>query len=424
MRLRLATPLPLRIGDRLLLRDPGTRRVLGADVRDVDPPELRRRGAARQRAAELAAQPAGAAGAAADLARRRVVRADDFAAMGWPVPADATVASGRGCWPPGWPTSSPRRVPGVVAALPEVAPARARPAGRGGAPASSSCRTPSCVPAARPAAAGAARGPGRRRRGRAAAAGAAGGRRRSAPGWPPTRSPPPRPATWSPPGWASRELAAAVRSGQLVRIADGVYLAPGIAEEARARLAASPQPFTLSQARQAWGTSRRVAVPLAEWLDAQGVTVRLPDNTRRLRSRSDASRPRGSMPVAVASSSSSGRRIGVDGLHAASASRRAPRPGPSHGPGRSRAACRAVLRTPRPLGKPSCRRCERWPDLERRRVLLDSGAGRSLRDPRPRAPTRYARSAGSSGPLRHVDGVAARGQRRRPTEPSSQLTGS
>ena len=45
-------------GDRLLLRDPGTRRVLGADVRDVDPPELRRRGAARQRAAELAAQPA------------------------------------------------------------------------------------------------------------------------------------------------------------------------------------------------------------------------------------------------------------------------------------------------------------------------------------------------------------------------------
>jgi selenocysteine-specific elongation factor len=43
-----------------------------------------------------------------------------------------------------------------------------------------------------------------------------------------------------------------------------------------------PQPFTLSQARQAWGTSRRVAVPLMEWLDGQGVTVRLADNTRRL----------------------------------------------------------------------------------------------------------------------------------------------
>ena len=57
VRLRLAAPLPLRVGDRLLLRDPGARRVLGADVRDVDPPELRRRGAARQRAAELAARP-------------------------------------------------------------------------------------------------------------------------------------------------------------------------------------------------------------------------------------------------------------------------------------------------------------------------------------------------------------------------------
>jgi selenocysteine-specific elongation factor len=84
-------------------------------------------------------------------------------------------------------------------------------------------------------------------------------------------------------GLGVRELAAAVRSGQLTRIADGIYLAPGIAEEARARLAAVPQPFSLSQARQAWGTSRRVAVPLAEWLDERGITARLPDNTRRLR---------------------------------------------------------------------------------------------------------------------------------------------
>jgi selenocysteine-specific elongation factor len=74
-----------------------------------------------------------------------------------------------------------------------------------------------------------------------------------------------------------------VRSGQLVRVGEGIYLAPGIANVARARLAQVQQPFTLSQARQAWGTSRRVAVPLMEWLDAQGVTVRQPDNTRRLR---------------------------------------------------------------------------------------------------------------------------------------------
>ena len=84
-------------------------------------------------------------------------------------------------------------------------------------------------------------------------------------------------------GLGPRELAAAVRSGQLVRIADGIVLAPGIEEHARALLATIPQPFTLSQARQAWGTSRRVAVPLMEWLDARGVTERLPDDTRRLR---------------------------------------------------------------------------------------------------------------------------------------------
>ena len=84
-------------------------------------------------------------------------------------------------------------------------------------------------------------------------------------------------------GLGPRQLAAAVRDGQLVRIAEGVYLAPGVEKEARARLAALPEPFTLSQARQAWGTSRRVAVPLAEWLDARGITQRLPDNSRRLR---------------------------------------------------------------------------------------------------------------------------------------------
>jgi selenocysteine-specific elongation factor len=84
-------------------------------------------------------------------------------------------------------------------------------------------------------------------------------------------------------GLGPRELAAAVRAGALVRIGDGIYLAPGVEAVARERLAGLPPPFTLSQARQAWGTSRRVAVPLMEWLDRCGVTERLPDNSRRLR---------------------------------------------------------------------------------------------------------------------------------------------
>jgi selenocysteine-specific elongation factor len=280
VRLRLATPLPLRVGDRLLLRDPGARRVLGADVRDVAPPELRRRGAARSRAAELSAQRAGVAGAAADLARRRVVRTADFAAMGWPLPPNATqlgpwllapglvdelavqlptvVSSWRTGHPleAGPPVEVVRRELGLPAA--ELVPALVRPplALRDGRVVAESAGLPEPVrravdairarleadPFAAPEAGDLAAG-----------------------------------------GLGTRELAAAVRDGRLVRIAEGVYLAPGVEEAARARLSALPQPFTLSQARQAWGTSRRVAVPLAEWLDARGVTVRLPDNTRVLR---------------------------------------------------------------------------------------------------------------------------------------------
>jgi selenocysteine-specific elongation factor len=42
------------------------------------------------------------------------------------------------------------------------------------------------------------------------------------------------------------------------------------------------QPFTTSQARQALGTTRRVAIPLLEYLDAHGFTERVDQLTRRL----------------------------------------------------------------------------------------------------------------------------------------------
>ena len=44
-----------------------------------------------------------------------------------------------------------------------------------------------------------------------------------------------------------------------------------------------PQPFSTSEARQALGTSRRVALPLLDHLDRAGLTVRLPDDRRRVR---------------------------------------------------------------------------------------------------------------------------------------------
>ncbi|SDF49855.1 selenocysteine-specific translation elongation factor SelB [Blastococcus aurantiacus] len=280
VRLRLETALPLRVGDRLLVREPGTRRVLGADVRDVDPPELRRRGAARQRGAELAAQGDATEAASADLARRRIVRTAEFTAMGWTVPDDADE---QGPWllAPGLADALAARVPDIVARYRTLRPLEPGP------PVEIVRRALELPDADLVRAL--VRQPLALRDGRVVDAAAElppevqhavdAVRRRLA------EDPFAAPATpdLAAAGLGPRELAAAVRSGQLVRVAEAVYLAPGIAEVARARLAGLPQPFSVSQARQAWGTSRRVAVPLMEWLDAHGITARQPDNTRRLR---------------------------------------------------------------------------------------------------------------------------------------------
>lgn len=78
-----------------------------------------------------------------------------------------------------------------------------------------------------------------------------------------------------------RELAAAVTAGALLRVADGIVLLPGADTRAAAVLRGLPQPFTLSEARRALGTTRRVAVPLLEFLDARGLTERVDDRRRR-----------------------------------------------------------------------------------------------------------------------------------------------
>jgi selenocysteine-specific elongation factor len=78
------------------------------------------------------------------------------------------------------------------------------------------------------------------------------------------------------------ELAAAVRAGRLTRIADGVVLGPGALDRAADTLRTLPQPFTVSEARRALGTTRRVAVPLLEQLDASRITRRGVDGTRTM----------------------------------------------------------------------------------------------------------------------------------------------
>ncbi len=73
------------------------------------------------------------------------------------------------------------------------------------------------------------------------------------------------------------------RAGALLRLAERVVLLPGAAQQAAARLAELDQPFTTSQARTALGTSRRVVLPLLAHLDKSGLTLRLPDDRRRMR---------------------------------------------------------------------------------------------------------------------------------------------
>ncbi|HET9381626.1 MAG TPA: selenocysteine-specific translation elongation factor, partial [Streptomyces sp.] len=82
VRLTLPAPLPLRIGDRAVLRDPGLRKVLtGLTVLDPQPPDLQRRGAAARRAAELD-DASGTPSEADELRRRLLVTRRELTAMG------------------------------------------------------------------------------------------------------------------------------------------------------------------------------------------------------------------------------------------------------------------------------------------------------------------------------------------------------
>jgi selenocysteine-specific elongation factor len=279
VRLRTARPLPLRIGDRVVLRDPGSRRVLGATVLDVAPPPLRRRGAAAALAAELAARPLPPR-ADDEVARRGAVRAADLRAMGVPdVPPSAT----------GW-LLSPDRTRAAAEALAAAVAAhdRADPL-HPGLP-TEAARRAAGLPDARllDAVLGAA---GLRHRGGRVERDAAAGLPERVRGALDAlvadleRSPfaAPDAERLAALGLGPRELASLVRAGVLLRVADGVVLLAGADDRAVDVLAGLGGEFTLSAARQALGTSRRVAVPLLELLARTGRTVRTPDGNHRLR---------------------------------------------------------------------------------------------------------------------------------------------
>lgn len=84
-------------------------------------------------------------------------------------------------------------------------------------------------------------------------------------------------------GLTPHHLAAAVNAGRLTSVGKGIYLLPDGPVEAVRRIRELPQPFTLSAARQALGTTRRVAVPLLEFLDRAGLTRRVEADLRVVR---------------------------------------------------------------------------------------------------------------------------------------------
>jgi len=85
-------------------------------------------------------------------------------------------------------------------------------------------------------------------------------------------------------GLGPREIASLVRAGELLRLADGVVLLAGADDRAVDLLTGlGADELTLSEVRQALGTTRRVAVPLMEHLGRTGRTVRTDSGAHRLR---------------------------------------------------------------------------------------------------------------------------------------------
>ncbi|QNN52394.1 selenocysteine-specific translation elongation factor [Nocardioides mesophilus] len=281
VRLTLDAPLPLRVGDKALLRDPGDRRLWGVTVLDPAPPSLRRRGASRQRAAVLAPL-TGAPDLASEVQRREVATVDLLRRIGVPVrqpPPGAVLADG-------W-LMSADRADAAAAALAEAVARHAAAApldqalSVGALADAVGLPSPALVEAV-------VRPPLRVERGRVVAP-------RATTGLPPAleaavdaveedlRDQPfaaPTADRLAELGLDARAVAAAVRAGRLLRVAPGIVLRPGAERTAVAWLAELEQPFTASQARGRLGTTRRVVLPLLDHLDRSGLTRRLPDDRR------------------------------------------------------------------------------------------------------------------------------------------------
>ena len=283
-RLTLDHPLPLRIGDRALLRDPGSRRLWGLTVLDPAPPSLSRRGAARLRAEALGAV-TGEPDGSAELERRGMAQVRMLRQIGAPVSEGLAATATPDGWlvgaaeadrlrqamtdlvaaadsaaelDPGLPltTLADRlRVPSAEIVRHLVAPPLRLVQGRVTmrSPSSESARLePEVERAVAAVAADLAQNPF------------------SAPTADRLREV----------GLHPKAVVAASRAGRLLHLGDGIVLLPGADARAAELLATLEQPFTTSEARARLETTRRVVLPLLAHLDRQGRTRRLPDDRR------------------------------------------------------------------------------------------------------------------------------------------------
>jgi len=285
-RITLDWPLPLIVGDRLLLRDPARRLVLGGvGVLDPDPPRLLRRGDGPKRKTALAAMPP-AGDVLAKVIERGAVEVDYLRRIGL-IGADAAPPS-EVCEFSGWwvhiPTYDKWRQ--QVRALVENDAQRDQlTLGVSQGAVRDAVGTPAdhfidrlIADAGLEQHSGYIRLPrARADLGRAEASVVKLEARLLA-------NPflAPLAGDLAALGLGVRELAAAERAQRVFRLEGGVVLLPSAPDLAIQALVQLPQPFTTSQARQALGTSRRVAIPLLEHLDACGRTRRVDDEHREV----------------------------------------------------------------------------------------------------------------------------------------------
>lgn len=276
-RVTLEHRLPLVLSDQLVLRDPGGRRVLGGvQVLDPDPPELRRRGDGARRAVALAGWKS-VGDPAAQVARRGAVPARQLQMLGYDcaaVPADVRVI--RDWWVDA--TTYQDWLERLGTEMRRLHERNPLAAGLSGGAAADLLALPDpglLAEVVRDAGLeqqdGMIRVPGTRAYLGPAEAAVAELESRLAEE--PFHAP--EADDLAALRLGIRELAAAERAGRLLRLTESVVLLPSAPALAMRALAALTQPFTATQAKQALHTTRRVAIPLLECLDARGWTRRI-----------------------------------------------------------------------------------------------------------------------------------------------------